>query len=121
MAMTDDELTKLRKLCDEATPPPWHYFPYGEKSNDCVLGAAVGEDEHDCPPPGRVDLHPYNEDADEYERDKYIMDPSIAFSEDHANYADFAFMAHARSALPMLLDEVKRLRRELACTQVGIE
>ena len=109
MSMSKEELSRLQHLCEEATPPPWHYYPYGEKSNDCILGVAVGEDSR-SPPAGRVELHPYDEEAREFEMDKYILEPAIASAENHANYADFAFMAEARGAVPALLGEVERLQ-----------
>lgn len=109
--ITDEKLAYLRKVCERATPPPWHYYPCGEKSNDCVLGVAVGED--GCPPSGEIELHPYNEETGTFEMNKYILDPEIASQESCANYFDFAFIAEAREALPMLLDEVERLQRAL--------
>lgn len=111
------DLKPIKKRCEAATSGPWHYWPCGEKSNDCLLGVAVGEAEsggEDVPPPGRVDPHPYNEETGEFEMHKYIFDPSIAYAENHADYDDFAFMAHARTDIPALIAEVERLRKQLA-------
>jgi len=65
------------------------------------------------PPGGEVDLSPYNEKTHEYEMDKYILDPVIAASEDHANYADFAYIVAACNAVPRLVVAVREARREL--------
>lgn len=100
--MTSDDRAKLRAAAAGATPGPWHYYPCGEKSNDCLLGVAWDEDGQQ-PPAGQVDLHPYNERARKFEMDKYILDPVIAGSENDANYADFAFMALANPAAVLAL------------------
>ena len=98
-----DYLKQIKERCLQATPPPWHYFPCGEKSNDCLLGQAMDE-KGSCPPPGIVNLHPYNENTCEYEMYKYDMN-TIAIKEDNADYADFAFIAHARTDIENLVKE----------------
>ena len=59
-------LQEIKERCLQATPPPWHYFPCGEKSNDME---------------------------------------TIAAAENNADYADFAFMAHARTDIENLVKE----------------
>lgn len=105
------DLTPILDRLNRATPGPWHYYPCGEKSNDCVLGAAFGDD--GPPPPGRVELHPYNYDTNDFDMYKFDFDPVIARCFDHANYYDFCFMAHARTDVEMLCNEVERLRNHL--------
>ena len=100
-------LQEIKERCLQATPPPWHYFPCGEKSNDCLLGVAIDEN-GSYPPPGKVNLHPYNEDTNEYEMYKYDME-TIAAAENNADYADFAFMAHARTDIENLVKEYEFL------------
>lgn len=105
------DLTPIRERCERATPGPWHYCPCGEKSNDCILGVAYGEKGQ--PPPGRVELHPYDEKTGKY--DMWSLDiEEIASRDNHARYDDFAFCAHARTDIPALCDEVEALRAEVA-------
>lgn len=110
--MTPEERKEARARCEAATPGPWHYYPCGDKSNDCLLGVAFG-DKGEHPPPGKVELHPYDEKRHDYEMDKYTLDPVIASCEDHADYNDFDFIAHARTDLPAALDEIDRLEKAI--------
>lgn len=109
---TAAELAAWQAACDAATEGPWHYYPCGEKSNDCILGPATDEDGN-APPAGRVECSPYNETTGEFEMDKYLIDPVIASAENDANYDDFAFIALARTALPRLLAHVAALEAAL--------
>lgn len=94
-------VAKLRRLDAARTQGILHYYPCGEKSNDCLIGFAW-DNKQQQPPGGEVNLSPYNERTRKYEEDKYILDPIVAASEDHANYADFAYLVAAANAIPAL-------------------
>lgn len=85
--MTDDELARLRELCDAATPGPWED------------GTAMC-----CPDMGWVDGP----------NGKGVVCPTYEASKrTHTLDAnDAAFIAAARTALPALLDLIAQLRSQ---------
>jgi len=87
--MTDEELNFIGVLCNVATPGPWKYVDL----NDQYL-AIVRQDSD-----GGVDDFDYASDWTDL-----LVDEN--------RYADAAFMANARSDLPALIAEVRRLREE---------
>lgn len=101
--LTDTELTDLEKLCDAATDGPWEWKPgplnvqlegnieYADGNPVLVAGGCHNNDGNGCQPDGiggdvlrRCPIHPAKQDRD--------------------------FIATARTALPRLIAEVRRLR-----------
>lgn len=97
--LTDILKAKL-DLCEKATAGPWAWRSYGEKSNNAILCTAVDND--DKPISGRFEEEQYNEATGEYEI-VATADEFIAYKENNANYADFNFIASARTDVPALV------------------
>ncbi|HEX3152929.1 MAG TPA: hypothetical protein VHR66_32960 [Gemmataceae bacterium] len=89
--MTDAELDRLEQLCDMATGGPWNI---GRNLDGCRGLSLVG--------PTFVTICNIEED-----KPVDFDDPTLV-----QIGADFAFMSAARSALPALLAEVRRLRAD---------
>lgn len=88
-ALTESELARLRRLADEASPPPWTPMIEGR---DHVSGDSFMM-------MGRPD------DRDE---DLYLVRDSGPAGEQ-----DYEFVAAARNLITALLDEIDRLRNEV--------
>lgn len=88
--LTEDELKQLRELCDAATDGPWWV------SDDGLNDVWNGEEEfaENLIAPGCV---------------RHGEAPSERIR------ADQDFIAAARTALPQLLDEIDRLKKEAGC------
>lgn len=86
MTFTTDEIAKLREICQDAHPGPWTHVIDGI---DSYVGAQ------------------FSETLDE---EIIICTVMAAFSN---NEEDGIFIAAAREALPLLLDEVERLQRRI--------
>lgn len=99
-----------------ATAGPWNWRSCGDKSNDAELfvGFSIrnGKVTDDLLPPGRIDLAPYDEEAGCFVQTCGV-DHIIASMENDAVYADFEFIAHARTDIPYLLQEVQQLRQTI--------
>lgn len=92
--MTDEELAELERLCAAATPGPWYWNAEDEEMHTTV---AVREEW----PPGEW-----------YDR-TIVLDGVWWNTGDagvRASESDIAFIAAARTALPRLIAEVRRLR-----------
>lgn len=85
--MTAEEIARLRALCEKATEAPWSYYAADEET------------------PSREDIV--------YSGGHPTFTGSFSVGEMH-HPEDRAFIAAARSALPRALDEIERLRAELA-------
>jgi len=90
--MTDEELNQLQALADAATPEPWKYADF--RGDDTWL-EIVGQDS--------------DGGADDFD---YAFDWTYLLHCEN-RYANAAFMANARSDVPALIAEVRRLREEL--------
>jgi hypothetical protein len=82
--LSDDELNQMEERCNAATPGPWRSFI---------------------------------ERRDHYSGNSFVMTgppedrgPDLDFA---SRDADYDFVAHARQDIPRLLEEVRRLRRQL--------
>jgi hypothetical protein len=94
--LTDDDVKRLRELLAKATPGPWRSQRAG---NAPCHGALVGQS-------AILELpRPYNE---AYIAERKLREVSL-FTDDDAD-----LIAAMRNALPDLLDEIDRLRAELA-------
>lgn len=87
--MNQEKIKELRKLCEEATPGPWLQKDMPEGYFTCI-----GPD-FSKPHIAKVRnyVHPHG------------------FITDGNSHADADFISAARTALPMLLDEVERLQK----------
>lgn len=103
-------IERLGVLEAKASPGPWGWTNHGEKSNNAVLGTFYAMDDECTPLFGHVTEEEYDETTGEYKR-VADLDESVAYKEDNANYADFAFMAAARNALPALLAVAEAAKR----------
>ncbi len=92
--ITDADLHTLREMCEAATPGPWA----DAGRPPCVVTNPPGPD-HDVVVWGQ--------------------DSNVAGQ--HDNWRDLTFIAAARNALPGLLDEIARLRRELVNSVEDVE
>jgi hypothetical protein len=110
--MTDQELKKLRDLCEKATPGPW--------KNDCGNGQVETEEDRViiCNRCGNYDrlLDCFGMYGIRNEEDTDILNAKKQLPEDiqqllkYDNEDDMEFIAEARTAIPKLLDEVERLK-----------
>jgi len=80
------DIKKLRELCEKATPGPWEW-QYSEKWGTSVFNDTLGV------------ITAYTNERG---------NPDITIAEE-----DLEFIAAARTALPEILDEVERLRKEV--------
>jgi hypothetical protein len=87
VALTDEELSALRRLCDGASRAPWRAFIEGRDHTSGSDFIMIGPEE-------------------DREDDMYVNQDSRP-----ASSADLDFIVAARNSLPRLLDEVARLRR----------
>lgn len=92
------DIAKSREICDAATPGPWDQLGQSETNRPYILCvtrqhlakfSTVTHGDGNCGPHW----------------------PAMGRSQETANAA---FIAHARTALPAALDEIERLRAELA-------
>lgn len=104
--MTDEELKAIKDRVDRATPGPWAWEAYGEKSNNYHIGVAYSKDETPCS--GQVESEHYDEAQNIFIEDILWSTP-IGQLETHVNYSDADFIAHAREDIPKLIAEVERL------------
>ena len=86
MTITNDELREIEARTNAATPGPWKATPHG--SNVFVL----------------------------WDGDKVRLNGRICTVDDvvQSSFTDAEFVAHARTDVPALLSEVRRLREDLA-------
>jgi hypothetical protein len=112
--MTDQELKKLRDLCEKATPGPW--------KNDCGNGQVETEDLRvvicnregglgrleDC-----LSMYCRECEGDIFEAAKELPEEVQQLLK-YDNEDDMEFIAEARTAIPKLLDEVESLKEENA-------
>ncbi|GIH17079.1 hypothetical protein [Rugosimonospora africana] len=90
--MTDDELDEIERRAMLATPGPW----------EARLETRWGTGGASC-----IDLNPGgDEDAELY----FIYDPIPRVSPNADLDADLDFVAHARTDVPHLVAEIRRLR-----------
>jgi hypothetical protein len=82
--LSDDDLASIRKRCAEATPGPWISYVEGRDHTSGESVIVRGESGS--------------------EPDLYVIG---------ATTVDQDFIAHARDDIPLLLDEVERLRKLL--------
>lgn len=98
--MTDEELGRLEALAAAATPGPWRVDHHVSPD---LEGLYVGTDV-----PGENETIAYYQSvADSFAED---LSPDAV----RRLHADLAFIAAARTAVPALVAEVRRLRQELA-------
>jgi hypothetical protein len=97
--LTEKELGEIEKRANRATPGPWAWEKTGEKTNAWCLGTVYPEHEGEIL--GR-------------QKKKPLVVDLIACREDNANYGDPGFISHARTDIPKLLREVRRMRALLA-------
>lgn len=109
--MTPDQqrIAEIRERESRATEGPWHYVPCGDKSNDCLLGA--GSDGCESPPAGRLEVDEFDAVTGEY-IERWVLDPVIAENMGYADYDNFRFIAHARTDIPWLLEQLAAAQAE---------
>lgn len=102
------DMEALRKIVEAATPGPWAWESTGEKCNEFVIGLAYNID--GTPVDGEVTI-PFDEENGQFMDDEILRRGEIGANEGvHVNYADAAFICAARTAMPILLAELDRLR-----------
>lgn len=94
--MTTEQLKAIRERANGATPGPWE-FESGDRDgpSDKVIWSPtsmVGRDEED---------EPYN---------LVCTLPNDSYGYSHKYYDDGPFLTHARTDVPLLLDEIDRLQ-----------
>lgn len=103
--MADLDLPALKALCEKATPGPWVFGlnKYdADKGDYCVVPK------------------PFDYEGPGYSENPYIIAPSgdnIVGCDEYYVFscpADIEFITTARTALPLLVEEVERLRAALA-------
>lgn len=87
--MTEDEVTRLRALCNAATPEPWLFSGFDARDREGKVVDVEGNTVLSLPPGVRSP------------GDDIVFD---------GNVDDLHFAAAARTALPAALDEITRLR-----------
>lgn len=93
--MTNEEIARLRALCEKATPGPWKQSWMWVDKHSMPMCVEQDDGSGDGPAVCRVD---------EY---------------DERGPADAEFIAAARTALPAALDEIERMRGVLERISVG--
>lgn len=91
LSMTEEKIAELRKLCDEATQEPWN-------AHDCYIpnNSEMTLDRYKCS--RTLTSFNYHVIADVWGADRM--------------QANIDFIAAARTAIPELLDEIERLKKE---------
>ncbi len=106
--MTDDELKAIRARCEAATPGPWvdrMLGPYGRQDMRRVMeGRKAGPTMH-----GEV-ARTYRDGG---------VHTSCTTGKLETERVNALFIAHARSDIPALLDEVERLRSLVAALEAA--
>lgn len=90
IALDDDALARLVRLSDRGDPPPWTSFVEGRDHTSGETFIMVGAE-------------------DDRREDLYLTRDSGP-----ADAASYDLIAEARNALPILIEEILRLRSELA-------
>ena len=91
--MNQARIDELRALCKDATSGPWHYDGMHNEIKTQDYHSVVNETfGRNCPGDNELEVDEFG----------------------HCYFADFAFIAAARSALPEALDEIERLQKENA-------
>jgi hypothetical protein len=126
---SEKDLARWRELTEKATPGPWSWnegswnertdqrYPNGKRLRDHFVYALQGPS-HYQDPPGASWADPY-----EFPRVMWLRWHSVKGDTLHhasPNPADRAFIAEARTALPLLLLYVQRLEQENAQLKVRL-
>lgn len=116
--MTDAQLAEIEARAARATPGPWAVETCGEKGDGSdMIGVVFGPDDENCDHQLSGELPAFGIEGEEIE---YYRDELVAECE-HRNrnsHSDAAFIAAARTDIPALVAEVRRLREALlAVTQ----
>lgn len=106
----DARLAEIEARYTKATEGPWAYESLGEKGDGSdIIGVIFGPDDEECETPLSGELSSYDSDGEPVD---YYYDEMVAECS-HRNrrpHADSQFIAHARSDIPALVAEVRRLR-----------
>lgn len=108
MTIDDTMLAAMRARCDAATKGPWCWENCGEKSNDYIVGIAI-DNKTEKPISGEVPPDEFNESTGMFIE---TVIRKSALGGELMTAEDAAFIAHARTDLPLLLDAVTALREE---------
>lgn len=112
--MDRPNIEQIRNRCDRATEGPWAWDNPYEKVNGYVVGVAVTLDGK--PLEGKID-DPDDMVDDIIEYQAYVGDHEAAT----CNYNDPAFISHARTDIPKLLDWIIELESQLKAAREAIE
>ncbi|WP_304019994.1 hypothetical protein [Desulfovibrio piger] len=102
--MTQEELEKIRKRSDAATPGPWvsedggYDVCLGYKPSHIRIGWWSGDHEEDCNADNRRVCELSDGEHNNYKNKEEMQ-------------ANAEFIAHAREDVPALLDEIERLKK----------
>lgn len=102
--MTQEELEKIRKRSDAATPGPWvsedggYDVCLGYKPRHIRIGWWSGDHEEDCNADNRRVCELSDGEYNSYKNKEEMQ-------------ANAEFIAHAREDVPALLDEIERLKK----------
>jgi len=135
--MSDEELTRLEQIANAATPGPWKAVYWDDEKTafenfdqiDTPIGATSGgvvtesakyaesfsiADERKILYPQRITEHTHTtEDGEVHEEFEDRTPPAESVG---LRVADATFIALARQAVPALIAEVRRLRKQLGAT-----
>lgn len=93
--ISDADLVRLRAISDAATPPPWRAMIEGRDHESGDTFILIGESGH-------------------YADDIYLSRARAGEPSWPASHVDHDVVATSRTYLPLLIEEMERLRKQLA-------
>lgn len=115
--INDKRLAELERLCEEATPGPWAWTYIGEKVNGYVVGVCCDKDGKELAGHQEFDL--YDEESGVFVENIVTAQMIGEHEAATCNYSDPKFIAASRTAIPELLEEVRRLQNDLESYQTA--
>jgi hypothetical protein len=107
--LTDEELNQLDELASAATPGPWYMRLLDDKAAMGLVTVST------VPDTGRGERWP-NFDHHEIVAATLIQQPRYVDPADERWDENARFIAAARQAVPLLVDEIRRLRAQLVAS-----
>jgi hypothetical protein len=104
--ITDEELNQLDELASGATPGPWYMRALDDQEAMSLVAVST------VPDTGRGERWPHF-DHREIVAATLIQDPRYVDPADERWDENARFIAAARQAVPLLVDEIRRLRAQL--------
>lgn len=122
MTITPEQIEEIRARAEAATPGPWAYDCTSTQDNDYMVGLAhpVDGDDGSLGPPisGRLIDHPHHFDPATQDFGEWYCEPiceitAAEHSPEGSPAHDAAFIAHARTDIPLLISALEAEKAKL--------